>query len=207
VYQSPLEKARIANATGADYFVSLHRNSNEIPNAHNGIMTLVYQQNPTVDALAHNINAQLEAVGFANLGIDERPGLVVLRRTQMPAILVEVGFINSDYDNQLFDQKFEQIINAIAMGIEKGLGELGVDPPGNPQPSNPLYGVQTGLFRHQGNARFMMDELTSLGYTARIRREEPFFAVVVGEEPSLEMAAALQRHLRSRGFDTLVVRL
>ncbi len=34
--------------------------------------------------------------GFANLGIIERPGLVVLRRTEMPAVLVEVGFIDNE---------------------------------------------------------------------------------------------------------------
>ena len=37
----------------------------------------------------------------------ERPGLVVLRRTKMPALLIETGFINSDKDNQLFEEKFQ----------------------------------------------------------------------------------------------------
>ena len=38
---------------------------------------------------------------FKDLGVKARPNLVVLRRTKMPAILVEVGFINSDSDNTL----------------------------------------------------------------------------------------------------------
>ena len=63
--------------------------------------------------MAQNINDQLESVGFVNLGVKERPGLVVLRRTQMPAVLVEVGFINSDVDNQIFDNNFNDIALAI----------------------------------------------------------------------------------------------
>ena len=59
--------------------------------------------------MAENINSALEDVGFKNLGVKARPGLVVLRRTKMPALLVEAGFINSDSDNQLFDEKFNEI--------------------------------------------------------------------------------------------------
>ena len=35
----------------------------------------------------------------------------------MPAVLVEVGFINTDADNQLFDERFDEIARAIADGI------------------------------------------------------------------------------------------
>ena len=41
VYDSPYEKAQIANAAGADYFVSLHRNSSPNPNTYSGVETLV----------------------------------------------------------------------------------------------------------------------------------------------------------------------
>ena len=51
------------------------------------------------------------------MGIEERPRLIVLNSTQMPAVLVEVGFINSDADNQLFVESFEETASAIANGI------------------------------------------------------------------------------------------
>ena len=66
--------------------------------------------------MAQNINEQLESIGFVNLGVKARPNLIVLRRTKMPAVLVEVGFINSDTDNQLFDDNFQDIAEAIASG-------------------------------------------------------------------------------------------
>jgi N-acetylmuramoyl-L-alanine amidase len=59
----------------------------------------------------------LEQVGFVNQGVNERPGLVVLNSTSMPAVLVEVGFINTDADNMLFDERFNEIASAIANGI------------------------------------------------------------------------------------------
>ena len=72
--------------------------------------------------MAANINSELEKAGFKNLGITERPNLVVLKRTKMPAVLVEAGFINNDKDNETFDKNFNQIANGIADGILKTLG-------------------------------------------------------------------------------------
>ena len=67
--------------------------------------------------VARNINNQLEDVGFKNLGVDVRKNLIVLKRTKMPAVLVEAGFINNEKDNYIFDQEFDKIANAIADGI------------------------------------------------------------------------------------------
>ena len=117
VYETPLQKAQEANATGADYFVSIHRNSSPIPNQYTGIESLVYSPYGEAARLAANINEELEEVGFVNQGVNQRQNLVVLRRTQMPAVLVEVGFINTDMDNQMFDDTFEETAQAIAKGI------------------------------------------------------------------------------------------
>lgn len=117
VYESPYEKAQEGNRIGADYFVSIHRNSSPYPNQYTGIESLVYNQYGEAARMAYNINAQLEAVGFENQGVKERPNLVVLNSTQMPSVLVEVGFINTDADNQLFDEQFDAIATAIATGI------------------------------------------------------------------------------------------
>lgn len=122
VYESPFQKAQEANRTGADYFVSIHRNSSPYPNQYTGVETLVYNRYSEAARLANNINMQLEAVGFENQGVNERTNLVVLNRTQMPAALVEVGFINTDADNILFDERFYDIAQAIADGILETIG-------------------------------------------------------------------------------------
>ena len=122
VYESPAQKAAEGNQAGADYFISIHRNSSPYPNQYTGVESLVYNQYGTAARMARNINSQLEKVGFANQGITERPNLAVLRRTRMPAVLVEVGFINNDADNALFDSRFNEVANAIATGILESIG-------------------------------------------------------------------------------------
>ncbi|MGN1147337.1 MAG: N-acetylmuramoyl-L-alanine amidase [Lachnospiraceae bacterium] len=117
IYKSPGERAREANAAGADYFVSIHRNSSPYPGQYSGIESLVYNRYGVAAEMAEDINRNLENVGFINHGVNERPGLVVLNSTEMPAVLVEVGFINTPADNYLFDTKFDEIAQAIAGGI------------------------------------------------------------------------------------------
>lgn len=117
IYESPYQKATEGNEAGADYFISIHRNSSPYPNQYSGVESLVYNRYGTAAVMASNINDQLEQIGFLNLGVNERPNLVVLNSTQMPSVLVEVGFINSDADNALFDERFYDIAQAIADGI------------------------------------------------------------------------------------------
>ena len=116
-YETPFKKATDANNSGADLFVSIHRNSSEKPNQYSGVETLVYNDSGFKSEVARNINNQLENVGFKNLGVDTRKNLVVLKRTKMPAVLVEAGFINNEKDNYIFDQEFDKVANAIADGI------------------------------------------------------------------------------------------
>ena len=117
VYESPQQKAMEGNAVNADYFVSIHRNSSPYPNQYTGVETLVYNRYSEAARLAYNINTRLEDLGFVNQGVNERKDLVVLNSTEMPTVLVEVGFINTDADNQLFDRRFNEIAQAIADGI------------------------------------------------------------------------------------------
>lgn len=100
IYDTPLEKAQIANQSGADYFVSIHRNAFPVPGGASGAMTLVYQDAGVPAMLADNIQRNLVETGFRDLGVQERPGLIVLRKTQMPAVLVEAGFIDNPEDNR-----------------------------------------------------------------------------------------------------------
>jgi len=120
LYQAPFRKATMANEMGGDLFVSIHRNSSGMPNQYQGVETLIYSSGGFPEEVAEDINEELEEVGYINLGVEERPGLIVLNSTQMPAVLVEVGFINSDVDNELFSNRFEETARAIADGIAKG---------------------------------------------------------------------------------------
>ena len=187
-----------AYAAGVDFFVSLHRNSYPADNAVSGVESLVYDKSGIKLKMAENINDQLEAIGFINLGVKERPGLVVLRRTKMPAVLVEVGFINSDTDNQLFDDNFDDIALGIAEGILDTLGQ-GSDP------DTSGYTVQVGSYRNPANARRLENELKELDFPAEITEGDGFFRVMVGAFSSLEEAVDMEQRLKRAGYQTLVV--
>lgn len=125
IYDSPVQKARIGNESGADFFISIHRNSSPMPNQYNGVQTLIYNNTGLKATMAENVNRELEQVGYRKINVVERPDLAVLRRTKMPAILVEAGFINSDEDNNLFDTKFSETAEAIARGVDETIRDAG----------------------------------------------------------------------------------
>ena len=120
VYESPYRKAEKANQTGGDIFISFHRNSGVEENLYNGVQALVYStEGKEAVALGEAINENLEKLGFQNLGVEAILDLIVLHKTQMPAVLMEVGFINSDKDNELWDEKYTEIVQEIVSGIEE----------------------------------------------------------------------------------------
>lgn len=93
-------RARVAGAEafGADLFLSIHTNAAADPSA-NGTEALVYAVNSPAGRLAEDIVGQVSTVtGLRNRGVIARPGLYVLRRTSMPAVLVELGFITNPGD-------------------------------------------------------------------------------------------------------------
>lgn len=198
VYESPYDKAMEGNRAGADYFVSIHRNSYPTPNTVSGVETLVYDKSGIKYQMAQEINEQLEAVGFVNLGVTERPNLAVLRRTQMPAVLVEVGFINSDTDNRLFDQNFDAIAEGIADGILDTLNSE------NETEEN-YYRVQVGAFRNRNYAENLLNELLEEDFPAFIEESNGLYRVQVGGYTSLEDAADMEKQLKRAGYPTIIV--
>lgn len=114
-----VERSNFANRNGRDYynyFISIHRNAHE-PNAAYGSETFVYvTRNPLSVALATNIQKGLTDVGFRNRGVKEA-NFHVLRETYAPAVLVEVGFVDSDSDNKLFDDNIEKIAKSIVEAV------------------------------------------------------------------------------------------
>ena len=112
------ERVREANNWGADVFISLHTNAATNPNA-SGSEALIYS---TTSRVAYNLAEDIleslaRATGLRNRGIIERPGLYVLKKTNMPAVLVEMGFITNTIDAELMVNSPE----LFARGIYKGI--------------------------------------------------------------------------------------
>ena len=201
IYQTPYQKAMSVNEAGADFLVSMHRNSSEYPNQYTGVETLVYDKNGEKVEVAESINKGMENIGFRNNGVKSRPGLVILRRSKMPAVLVEAGFINSEEDNRLFDEEFDHIADAIADSILQTFS-------GNEEEAQEkdeiYYRVQTGAFRSRENALRQQEKLTAEGYPAFLLEDNGYYLVQVGAFRKLENAVRMEAALRENGYHTYI---
>lgn len=119
------KRCKIANRKKAQLFVSLHRNSAD--NA-KGVEIWVSSNKPPKDTqLAENIMNSLDEAGITqNRGVkygyaQGNGNYYVNSHTFMPSCLVELGFMNSEEDNAMFDQNLDAYAQAIADAIEKTL--------------------------------------------------------------------------------------
>lgn len=195
VYDSPFQKAQMANAADADWFISFHRNSSENPNQYEGVETLVFDKSGEKAVLAEKINQNLSELGFRNIGVKERPNLAVLRRTKMPAVLIEVGFINSDRDNERFDSQFDEIAKKIADAILETVGQQGG-----------RYHVQVGAYRNKKYAEAMAQRLMEDGFPAAIISEGGYQKVISGSFENLNNAVRMEQRLRKAGYPTFIIK-
>lgn len=198
VFDSPLEKAQMANRSGADYLISIHRNAMPIPGTASGIVSLVYEKGGTAELLGSNINRQLAGVGFEDLGVIERPGLILLRRSQMPAVLVEAGFIDNPQDNERFDESFQEIAQAIADGVLRTLEE-------EEQIRPEYYQIQVGAYVSRQVAEEITMELMEQGYPAFYIYQDGYYKVRVGAFLNLDNGANMEMRLRQNGWPTMMV--
>lgn len=121
VYSSPISKAKIGNRFNADYFLCIHRNAAFSKKAA-GVETLVYNKKGMKYKIATDINESIASIGFKNRGVKRRLNLAVLNHTIMPAILIEIGFITNNSDNELFDKTFNEIVEAVAKSFLEAQG-------------------------------------------------------------------------------------
>ncbi len=116
------ERVAYAQEQQADYYISLHRNFAEVEAC--GVETWVAEQcSDTSLALANAVQEGLAAVGIQNdrgvrRGSQSGEGdYYVLSNTSMPAILIEMGFLQDEEDNRLLDRHLEDYAAAIADAV------------------------------------------------------------------------------------------
>ncbi len=113
---SLMARVNEANAWPADYFISLHCNSNPNP-VFSGCEAYVYRLNSRAEELAEEI---LEGISD-RMGIRDRGvfagNFLVLRRTTMPAVLVEMGYLTNPRDRELLVNDPQGFAQGIYNGI------------------------------------------------------------------------------------------
>lgn len=116
-------RSTMANSAGATYFVSFHRNS--ASTVGRGVEVYYYtglSAQSTAARMAAPVQDALVACGFHNRGVKQAK-FSVLRRTSMPAILVELAFINNEAENAKLDSEFDRIADAIASTLLSFVGK------------------------------------------------------------------------------------
>jgi len=112
-------RVNAANSWPADYFISIHANASTNP-AQNGTEVYVYRTPSTAADLAEDVlEGIVERMGTRDNGVRVNSALYVLRRTTMPAILVELGYITNAEDVK----KMTEDPWGFAQGIYNGLLE------------------------------------------------------------------------------------
>ena len=114
-------RAQMANDWGADYFISIHCNSNENP-VFKGTSTYCFRLDTVASSLAQYVNDSLvEAIDTPNLGV-MTANFAVLRRTTMPANLVETAFLSNPEEAALLAEPVFR--ENCAVGIANGIDDF-----------------------------------------------------------------------------------
>lgn len=108
------EECRIANASGADLFIAVHFNSG------GGTGTEVWHYTySSAETYAQDVSRELaSALGLPNRGAKSTTGLYVLNHTEMPAILIEVCFVDTEADAEAWHATpWDDLVGAVVRGL------------------------------------------------------------------------------------------
>ncbi len=123
------ERAVLANNAGADISIRIHANGSEDPSVSGALALVMSPENPYTGslyeksyALAESVlNSYCQRTGFDNLGIQYNDTMTGINWSQVPVMILEMGFMTSEHDDlQMADAVFqEQMVAGIADGIER----------------------------------------------------------------------------------------
>jgi N-acetylmuramoyl-L-alanine amidase len=112
-------RAVISESANADAFISVHYDAMDTPNSMTGTTTYYFSENER--QLAETVNSYLDSHGpLRNNGV--RTGdYFVLRNNRQPSILLELGYLNHDYDITVVNTDSYQstIVEAIYQGLRE----------------------------------------------------------------------------------------
>ena len=119
VFVSLNERSNKANNLGVNSFVSIHCNSSDNPKAHGlEIFCYKFKYRHLADCILQELKNENLYTQLREGGVKEG-NLHVVRETNMPACLVELGFITNEEDYNLIMKNKDRFAKAIAKGICK----------------------------------------------------------------------------------------
>jgi N-acetylmuramoyl-L-alanine amidase len=210
-------RVRIANAAGAELFVSIHENA--LSARSSGTETYhFYYSGPAARALAILVHQEVVLrLGLPDRGV-RQAGFYVLRHTTMPAVLVEGAFLSNPDEALLLSRPDvrQGLAEAVGAGIAKyvqGGGAPGTPVYGAPVAPTPLvikYRVTAGAFRTRREGLGRVRALRRLGFPSVVRARRAtrssrlLHYAVTGQFIFLANAVGQRNALRAKGFPAKV---
>lgn len=165
VFISLQGRCNLENKKRYDFFISYHRNA--FNKKARGVETFTFtSKKPKAVELATNINNNMVKAGFVNRGV-KSANFKVLRSTKADAVLMEIGFIDNVADNKIFDSKYNELVEGVAMGILKTLG-IEYKSGNETTKDKVFYRVVTGSFKDKKNADDRVEQLKMKGFNSFI---------------------------------------
>ena len=166
-----------ANAWGADYFLSIHRNAfkpEAATGAENWVYSKVAKNGETYKQAEIILNHLCAATGYKSrgvkLGAPSYTDYAVNNLTKMSSCLLEIGFIDNTNDNTIFDSKFNEMAKEIAKGVYEANGGTWVEPVAKKEEvaenDGLTYIVQVGAFSIKKNAEDFAEKIKKAGFDA-----------------------------------------
>ncbi len=119
---SLLERAEIANQAKADLFLSIHVDYYEDDAAINGLTCHYMQGSAEGTQLASVMEETIRALGITDVRESIGSDFSVLRNTEMPALLIETGFLSNGGDREKLSQR--EYRRELAKAIADGAAEI-----------------------------------------------------------------------------------
>ena len=163
------DRVKSANDFGADFYLSIHHNAGIEGGTGGGIVAIV-AKNPSGEALEWQkelYNALIAATGLkGNRATPLYKGnYIEVYRTKMPAVLLELGFMDSATDVPVI--LTEEFADKCAAAIVKVLVERGglkEKPVKEENTPGKIYRVQVGAFYNEQYAKDLKKKLQAAGY-------------------------------------------
>ena len=121
------ERVNLAESAGVELFLSVHHNGAASSEA-NGTGTIHYPGSRMGVLYAEYIQqGMIDVLGSRNRGVKTSDRLYVLRRTSMPAVLIEPLFVTGEEDRMIYirDNYYKDLANGIIDSIIQLNKELG----------------------------------------------------------------------------------
>lgn len=162
-----------ANKENCDYFISIHMNSSTNKTA-KGCEVWVYDKNSKLYNLSNNLCKNISnKINTPNRGVKISKEFSVLRKTKMPALLIEIDFIsNLTVENNLSSSKYikdiaDTISSTLLSFVNKSITNDGIFSNGfivGDMSKANFYRVCIGAFNDKNNAVKLKNEAISKGF-------------------------------------------